>query len=314
MQAAAAPRRISPGGPSLIALGSLTAPLPSRSAIVSDAHARQAPGARLCAAGPCRGATVAATGPSSAQPVRGRHTAEPAASDRPSLWKLVRREWKEPSRRPARPARFRRHYDALRQPQYRKLRILALFVGPLLTVGQHGRGISSPARASSSSCSALRSWAASRRKLARWLDRGEPPVRRVDGAPARSHAGSGSSPARDGCSAGMSGSYAHGPSAVPLLGETIGENLRRTVERHGDREALVVRSQGYRATYRELWEHDRRGGARACSPAASAAATASASGRRTASSGSSPSTPPPASARSWSTSTRPTRPPSWSTP
>jgi fatty-acyl-CoA synthase len=49
-------------------------------------------------------------------------------------------------------------------------------------------------------------------------------------------------------------SYAHGPSAVPLLGETIGANLRRTVERFGDREALVVRHQGYRATYRELWE------------------------------------------------------------
>ena len=48
-------------------------------------------------------------------------------------------------------------------------------------------------------------------------------------------------------------SYAHGASAVPLLGETIGENLRRTVERVPDREALVVRSQGYRATYRELW-------------------------------------------------------------
>jgi fatty-acyl-CoA synthase len=49
-------------------------------------------------------------------------------------------------------------------------------------------------------------------------------------------------------------SYAHGTSSVPLLGETIGENLRRTVERFGDREALVVRHQGYRATYRELWE------------------------------------------------------------
>jgi fatty-acyl-CoA synthase len=49
-------------------------------------------------------------------------------------------------------------------------------------------------------------------------------------------------------------SYVHGASSVPLLGETIGENLRRTVERHGDREALVVRHQGYRATYRELWE------------------------------------------------------------
>src|SRR3954454_3283279 len=49
-------------------------------------------------------------------------------------------------------------------------------------------------------------------------------------------------------------SYAHGASDVPLLGETIGENLRRIVEQHGDREALVVRSQGYRATYRELWD------------------------------------------------------------
>ncbi|HJZ55881.1 MAG TPA: AMP-binding protein [Gemmataceae bacterium] len=49
-------------------------------------------------------------------------------------------------------------------------------------------------------------------------------------------------------------SYAHGASPVPLLGETIGENLRRTVEHFGDREALVVRHQGFRATYRELWE------------------------------------------------------------
>jgi fatty-acyl-CoA synthase len=38
-------------------------------------------------------------------------------------------------------------------------------------------------------------------------------------------------------------SYVHGASATPLLGETIGENLRRTVERHGERDALIVRSQ-----------------------------------------------------------------------
>jgi fatty-acyl-CoA synthase len=50
-------------------------------------------------------------------------------------------------------------------------------------------------------------------------------------------------------------SYAHGTSTTPLLGETIGENLRRTVARFPDREALVVRSQGFRATYRELWDH-----------------------------------------------------------
>src|SRR5256884_4791602 len=49
-------------------------------------------------------------------------------------------------------------------------------------------------------------------------------------------------------------SYVHGASGVALLGETIGENLRRTVERHGDREALVVRHQGYRATYAQVWE------------------------------------------------------------
>jgi fatty-acyl-CoA synthase len=49
-------------------------------------------------------------------------------------------------------------------------------------------------------------------------------------------------------------SYLHGTSLTLLLGETIGANLRRTVERFGDREALVVRSQKYRATYRELWD------------------------------------------------------------
>jgi fatty-acyl-CoA synthase len=49
-------------------------------------------------------------------------------------------------------------------------------------------------------------------------------------------------------------SYVHGASSVPLLGETIGANLRRTVDRFGDREALVVRHQEYRATYTDLWE------------------------------------------------------------
>src|SRR3984893_14711190 len=49
-------------------------------------------------------------------------------------------------------------------------------------------------------------------------------------------------------------SYTHGASSVPLLGETIGENLRRTVQRFGVREARVSLHQGYRATYRELWE------------------------------------------------------------
>ncbi|WP_434388142.1 AMP-binding protein [Melittangium boletus] len=49
-------------------------------------------------------------------------------------------------------------------------------------------------------------------------------------------------------------SYVHGTGTTPLLGETIGQNLRRTVETWGEREALVVVSQGYRATWREFWE------------------------------------------------------------
>jgi fatty-acyl-CoA synthase len=49
-------------------------------------------------------------------------------------------------------------------------------------------------------------------------------------------------------------SYAHGTSLTPLLGQTIGDNLRDTVARCGDSEALVVRSQNYRATYRQLWD------------------------------------------------------------
>ena len=49
-------------------------------------------------------------------------------------------------------------------------------------------------------------------------------------------------------------SYERGATEVPLLGETIGENLRGTVDRFGDHEALVVRSQAYRATYRQLWD------------------------------------------------------------
>jgi fatty-acyl-CoA synthase len=54
-----------------------------------------------------------------------------------------------------------------------------------------------------------------------------------------------------------SASYVHGTSSTPLLGETIGQNLARTVALHGEREALVVCApahRAYRATYRELWE------------------------------------------------------------
>ena len=52
----------------------------------------------------------------------------------------------------------------------------------------------------------------------------------------------------------MTSAHARGPVDVPLLDETIGANLRRTVERFGEREALVVRHQHYRATYAELWQ------------------------------------------------------------
>src|SRR5919206_2986215 len=50
----------------------------------------------------------------------------------------------------------------------------------------------------------------------------------------------------------MSRSYASGVATKPLIGETIGENLERTVARFGDREALVVRHQDVRLTYAEL--------------------------------------------------------------
>ncbi|MBO3749935.1 AMP-binding protein [Streptosporangiaceae bacterium NEAU-GS5] len=47
-------------------------------------------------------------------------------------------------------------------------------------------------------------------------------------------------------------SYASGVSDISLLGETIGENLERTVARHRDREALVDVAAGRRWTYSEF--------------------------------------------------------------
>jgi len=47
-------------------------------------------------------------------------------------------------------------------------------------------------------------------------------------------------------------SYSHGVSDVPLLGETIGANLERTVARFGDRDAVVSCHQGVRMSYVEL--------------------------------------------------------------
>jgi fatty-acyl-CoA synthase len=47
-------------------------------------------------------------------------------------------------------------------------------------------------------------------------------------------------------------SYAHGGGTQPLLGETLGACFDRIAARCGEREALVVRHQGIRWTYREL--------------------------------------------------------------
>src|SRR5438094_6295701 len=47
-------------------------------------------------------------------------------------------------------------------------------------------------------------------------------------------------------------SYVHGASTVPLIGETIGVHFDRIVERFGERDALIVRHQGRRWSYRDL--------------------------------------------------------------
>lgn len=48
-------------------------------------------------------------------------------------------------------------------------------------------------------------------------------------------------------------SYTCGNSNIPLLGETIGENLKKTVDQFPQREALVSSHQNYRATYEEFY-------------------------------------------------------------
>nr|WP_211335748.1 AMP-binding protein [Nocardia pseudobrasiliensis] len=47
-------------------------------------------------------------------------------------------------------------------------------------------------------------------------------------------------------------SYTHGVWDAPLLGDTIGANLDRTVAAHGDRDALIDRVTGARWSYREF--------------------------------------------------------------
>ena len=52
----------------------------------------------------------------------------------------------------------------------------------------------------------------------------------------------------------MEPSYASGTSTTPLLGDTIGDNLDRTIARFGDREALVSVHQDLRYTYAQFGE------------------------------------------------------------
>jgi fatty-acyl-CoA synthase len=49
-------------------------------------------------------------------------------------------------------------------------------------------------------------------------------------------------------------SYVHGASDTPFIGDTIGVHFDRMVERFGERDALIVRHQRIRWTYRELQE------------------------------------------------------------
>ncbi len=48
-------------------------------------------------------------------------------------------------------------------------------------------------------------------------------------------------------------SYVYGTSEIPLLGQTIGGNLKSTVEKYPHQEALVCVHQDYRATYQEFY-------------------------------------------------------------
>jgi len=63
----------------------------------------------------------------------------------------------------------------------------------------------------------------------------------------------GTSPRREQADTAMAPlSYASGPADHPLLGETIGANLRRTASAHPECNAIVVRHQDVRLTYAEF--------------------------------------------------------------
>ena len=48
--------------------------------------------------------------------------------------------------------------------------------------------------------------------------------------------------------------YTHGASSVALLGETIDENLKKTVAKYPNQDALICSHQNYRATYQEFYD------------------------------------------------------------
>lgn len=52
----------------------------------------------------------------------------------------------------------------------------------------------------------------------------------------------------------LTSSYVSGASTVPLIGDTIGQHFDKTVAKWPNREALIVRQQGIRWTWRELAE------------------------------------------------------------
>lgn len=49
-------------------------------------------------------------------------------------------------------------------------------------------------------------------------------------------------------------SYIQGLSGASMLGDTIGQNLKKTVDRFPDNDALICPHQQYRATYAQFWE------------------------------------------------------------
>lgn len=51
----------------------------------------------------------------------------------------------------------------------------------------------------------------------------------------------------------MALSYVYGVSDIPLLGQTIGDSLKNTVEKYPNQEALICVHQNYRATYQEFY-------------------------------------------------------------